>query len=44
MKNDLNKIEFKGIGLNLVLSDYLNLAKKFICYFCKNLLKNYYYS
>ena len=40
MKNDLNKIEFKGIGLNLVLSDYLNLAKKFICYFCKNLVKD----
>lgn len=40
MKNELVKFESKGINLNLVLTEYLYLAEKFVCYFCKNIVKN----
>ncbi len=40
MKNDLPKFESKGINLELVLNEYLYLAEKFVCYFCKNIVKD----
>ena len=40
MKNDLIKMVSRGINFNLVLSEYINIAEKFICHFCKNLVKD----
>lgn len=40
MKNELIKFDSRGINLKLVLSEFLNLAEKFICHFCKNLVKD----